>query len=89
MSAHDWNGFKKLKKWRKSLKSFLKKLDAWNSHQWMKEAPLKMIRRFPSSLQQCAVEFEIKAFSAESQDAKVRKRWVYDIPLKILTKNCV
>uniref|UniRef100_A0A3B3YQC2 S-arrestin n=1 Tax=Poecilia mexicana TaxID=48701 RepID=A0A3B3YQC2_9TELE len=25
-------------------------------------------------LQQCAVEFEIKAFSAESQDAKVRKR---------------
>lgn len=27
-------------------------------------------------LQQCAVEFEIKAYSAESQDAKVRKRWV-------------
>lgn len=27
-----------------------------------------------SCLQQCAVEFEIKAFSAESQDAKVRKR---------------
>lgn len=26
------------------------------------------------SLQQCAVEFEIKAFSAESQDTKVRKR---------------
>lgn len=26
------------------------------------------------SLQQCAVEFEIKAFSAESQDSKVRKR---------------
>lgn len=27
-------------------------------------------------LQQCAVEFEIQAFSAESQDAKIRKRWV-------------
>uniref|UniRef100_A0A3B3VCS7 S-antigen; retina and pineal gland (arrestin) a n=1 Tax=Poecilia latipinna TaxID=48699 RepID=A0A3B3VCS7_9TELE len=27
----------------------------------------------PEALQ-CAVEFEIKAFSAESQDAKVRKR---------------
>uniref|UniRef100_A0A3Q2XXI5 S-arrestin n=1 Tax=Hippocampus comes TaxID=109280 RepID=A0A3Q2XXI5_HIPCM len=27
-----------------------------------------------SSPQQCAVEFEVKAFSAESQDAKIRKR---------------